>query len=148
LVEGKNDVAGAVRLEPIVVGGGWLAAIVCNVALVPSNAQLFSTYNSLGFTGQLVAITIVTAYIALSCIATVMVSRTVERSRSQQIRDELFLFAGIGIVSIVPWSLISLMRGDHSLNAPLLNPLWVLVPSLVALSVALASLAISRSRTH
>src|SRR5690606_10663119 len=96
--------------EPVAIGAIWLSLIAMNVGFAPSNERLFETYSRIGLTGQLVAAGVVGGYLVLSCLAIALVSLARERTRSQEIRDELFVFAGIGAASIVPWSLIALMR--------------------------------------
>jgi hypothetical protein len=135
------------RLEPVVIGGLWLAAIALNVALVPSNEQLAETFGLIGLTGQVVAVAVVGGYIALSGVAILFVSRAAPRTRLKRTQDELFLFAAIGAASIGPWSLIALMRDVGPLSSPFVNPLWVWVPSGVALVAALAIFAASRMRS-
>lgn len=142
-----RSTARSFRLEPVAIGATWLSLIAMNVGFVPSNERLFETYSRIGLTGQLVAAGVVGGYLVLSCLAITLVSLARERTRSQAIRDELFAFAGIGAASVVPWSLIALMRGDGPGGAPFFGPLWVLVPSAAAVLAALVLVIVDRSRT-
>jgi hypothetical protein len=134
----------------VTANAAWLVLLVLNMFAVPEADRLGETFVVLGDFSQLVVFGVCVGYVVLALLGIGHSARLPRRvpassmTRSGIAGRGLLLAGGIGIVSLVPWSLLTLMRDDHAANGPLVNALWVIAVSSAALLIGTILAAISK----